>query len=406
MSDMPGPLPTPSHDAPHASHDALLVAQLASGDVLDGSQRQEAERLVRSCPACAALAADLRAISRVVAWEPRSPRRKDFRLSPADAERLRGSAFSRFLRRLSLPQGDALRPTALGALSVGLLFVVAGTVWPNGGAGSPVGTPADVVTDLTASAAPAGMIDAAPVGEAPADAEADAAAESQADARGESQADAPREAQADAPAEVDSPALVPLVEDTRGDTSDEAPAPAPDALIEQAVPRAAQEASGEERATERAELSIESSQALSAAATEGAGFRDESDAFAPAGREETTEPDDGAEKGSAELQAVSPAVTVLPAVPSSAPSSAASPAPPVAASPASEAVLGASDDEVSGGSPDAKSTLGSDQLATPASDGLTIATVLLAAGIVLALGGVLLLLLRWVLRRSTDPLLR
>ena len=129
----------PSPCARHETHDALLVAQLASGDPLDAAQRQQAERLVATCLECAALAADLRAISRVVAWEPLPPRRRDFRLSVVEAERLRGSMLTRLLRRVSLPQVGALRPAAVGAMSIGLLFVVAGNVWPDAG---PVTAPA------------------------------------------------------------------------------------------------------------------------------------------------------------------------------------------------------------------------------------------------------------------------
>ena len=64
-----GPLPT----ADHERHDALLVAQLAAGDPLAAEQRHEAQRLVDGCPACAALAADLRAVSAAVAHEPVPP---------------------------------------------------------------------------------------------------------------------------------------------------------------------------------------------------------------------------------------------------------------------------------------------------------------------------------------------
>src|SRR5512134_3069292 len=120
---MPAPTPMPSRPAAHETHDALLVSQFASGDPLDPWQLRDAELLVSSCRECASLAADLRTLSGVVAWEPVAPRRRDFRITPADADRLRGSAFSRLLRRISLPETGTLRPAALGALSIGLLFV-------------------------------------------------------------------------------------------------------------------------------------------------------------------------------------------------------------------------------------------------------------------------------------------
>ncbi len=129
MRDMPAPRPAqPPND--HEQHDPLLIAQLAAGDPLTAEQQRLAAHLAVHCAACASLAADLRAISAAVAWEPLPPRRRDFRFDAERAERLRGSPLRRFLRRLSLPETTALRPAAAGILSIGLLFMVAGAVWP------------------------------------------------------------------------------------------------------------------------------------------------------------------------------------------------------------------------------------------------------------------------------------
>jgi hypothetical protein len=106
------------------------VAQLAASDRLGAEQQREAQRLVSTCPACAELAADLRTLAAAVRLEPTPPRRRDFRLDTAQAERLRGSLVDRFVRRLSLPQSRAFGPAAAGALSLGLVFVVAGYAWP------------------------------------------------------------------------------------------------------------------------------------------------------------------------------------------------------------------------------------------------------------------------------------
>ena len=132
MSDMSRP-PTMPPAPDHERHDALLVAQFVAGDPLAPEQRAAAERLVGGCGACAALAADLPAISRAVAQEPVPPRRRDFRLAPEQAEELRGNALTRALRRLSLPSSRAFQPAAAGVLTIGLLFVVAGYAWPDGG---------------------------------------------------------------------------------------------------------------------------------------------------------------------------------------------------------------------------------------------------------------------------------
>ncbi|MFO7532815.1 MAG: hypothetical protein R6W93_10170 [Candidatus Limnocylindrales bacterium] len=129
MSDMlrpSSPLPPPDH----ARHDDALVAQLAAGDPLGEDQQREAQRLLSACATCAQLAADLRTLATAVALEPIPPRRRDFRLDSAQAERLGGNAVSRFLRRLSLPQSPAFGPAAAGLFSVGLVFVVAGYAWP------------------------------------------------------------------------------------------------------------------------------------------------------------------------------------------------------------------------------------------------------------------------------------
>lgn len=133
MSDMSRPNPLPSAAADHERHDRLLVAQLVAGDPLPPEQRAEAQRLIGSCGACAALASDLPAVSRLVAQEPTPPRRRDFRLGPEQAAELQGNALTRFLRRLSWPGSRAFQPAAAGILSIGLLFVVAGYAWPDGG---------------------------------------------------------------------------------------------------------------------------------------------------------------------------------------------------------------------------------------------------------------------------------
>ncbi len=132
MSDMSRPFPPPS-PTDHERHDPLLVAQFVAGDPLGEVQQHEARQLVSACGACAALATDLRAISSAVAWEPMPTRRRDFRLGPEQAERLDGNPVTRLLRRFSVPRSGAFRPLAAGVMSIGLAFVVAGTVWPGGG---------------------------------------------------------------------------------------------------------------------------------------------------------------------------------------------------------------------------------------------------------------------------------
>jgi hypothetical protein len=143
MNDMARPAPLPFASA-HDQHDALLVAQLAAGDSLAATQMGEAQALVSGCADCATLAADLGTVSRVVAREPVPPRRRDFRIDAVQAERLEGNAFTRLLRRLTLPSTRLLQPAAAGVLSLGLALVVVGYAWPDGGTVD-VGVDADVV---------------------------------------------------------------------------------------------------------------------------------------------------------------------------------------------------------------------------------------------------------------------
>src|SRR5689334_7144368 len=88
----------------HDRHDPLLVAALAAGD-LAGTDRDQAVALIRSCADCAALHDDLQAIARATASVPPpiTTLHRDFRLTPADAARLRPAGWRRFLDRVSSP---------------------------------------------------------------------------------------------------------------------------------------------------------------------------------------------------------------------------------------------------------------------------------------------------------------
>src|SRR5688572_29205323 len=83
-----------SHDA----HDSVLVAALAADDLV-GTERDQALDLTRSCSDCALLHDDLRAIARATASAPPpiADRPRDFRLTPADAARLRPNGWRRFV---------------------------------------------------------------------------------------------------------------------------------------------------------------------------------------------------------------------------------------------------------------------------------------------------------------------
>jgi hypothetical protein len=116
---------THSLSAEHRRHDRLLVARFAVGDAAFG-QEHEAQDLVRRCSECAALAADIAAISKSVAKMPAQPRPRDFRLTREQAQHLRGSRIDRWLRTITGSGWSTVRPVAAVALSVGMVMSVVG----------------------------------------------------------------------------------------------------------------------------------------------------------------------------------------------------------------------------------------------------------------------------------------
>src|SRR5687768_553177 len=90
----------------------------------------EARSLVQSCAECAMLADDIRLISASVAGLPKPVRNRDFTISAEQAEQLKGSRVSRWLRSLSGPGWAALRPVSAAALSIGLVMAVVGASLP------------------------------------------------------------------------------------------------------------------------------------------------------------------------------------------------------------------------------------------------------------------------------------
>ncbi len=102
----------------HPAHDSYLIAQLAADD-LTGPDREFAERLVAACPRCADLLADLRAIASATADLPAPVRPRDFRLTPADAARLR-SRWRRWLGGLAEPRFSFAQPLGAALATIGL----------------------------------------------------------------------------------------------------------------------------------------------------------------------------------------------------------------------------------------------------------------------------------------------
>lgn len=127
-----------SPEAPHRVHDLLLVAAYAAGDVTD-AERTAVEALVAACPECAAVVADVRSIGRALAALPAERRPRDFRLTPADAERLRPHTLRGRFRILARPRLERAYPVATGLTALGLTGLLFASLSLAPLAGTPVG---------------------------------------------------------------------------------------------------------------------------------------------------------------------------------------------------------------------------------------------------------------------------
>jgi hypothetical protein len=137
--------------AAHARHDRLLVAQS-----LDRGARRSP--MVELCVRCAALYADLVALTTALPLSAVPSRPRDFRLSASDARRLRRSHWWGWLAILGSARDALTRPLAIGFTTAGLvgLLLTAGPpmLAPIGGAiGSGSAASASLVRDA-ASAEP------------------------------------------------------------------------------------------------------------------------------------------------------------------------------------------------------------------------------------------------------------
>jgi len=113
----------------HDRHDPMLVAALAAGD-LAGTDHDQAIALTRSCPECATLHDDLLALARATAAAPPpiATRPRDFRLTPADAARLRPSGWRRLVAAASSSRTIFSRPLGAGLATLGLVGLLVGNV--------------------------------------------------------------------------------------------------------------------------------------------------------------------------------------------------------------------------------------------------------------------------------------
>lgn len=116
--------------AAHAAHDEEALAAFAAGE-LDPGAGEPIARQVAGCPACASLVGDLRLLRSATRDLPAPSRRRDFRLSPADAHRLgRQARWHRLLGPFGAAGAQALRPVAGGLVALGLVGILLTAVGP------------------------------------------------------------------------------------------------------------------------------------------------------------------------------------------------------------------------------------------------------------------------------------
>jgi len=114
---------TPPIAPNHATHDRLLVAALADrgADALTPRERASAEAQVAACRDCATLLADLATLTAAIPTAAMPVRPRDFRLSPADADRLRPSGLRRLIGLIGSSNDAFTRPLALGLTTLGIV---------------------------------------------------------------------------------------------------------------------------------------------------------------------------------------------------------------------------------------------------------------------------------------------
>ena len=116
--------------AAHAAHDEEELAAFAAGE-LDHGAKERIARQVADCPECAALIDDMRLLRSATQRLAAPTRRRDFRLSAADADRLaRQARWRRLLGPFGAAGAQALRPVAGGLVALGLVGVLLTTVAP------------------------------------------------------------------------------------------------------------------------------------------------------------------------------------------------------------------------------------------------------------------------------------
>jgi hypothetical protein len=156
-------MPHPVDPAAHDTHDALLVAAFAAGDAI-GRDQVTASTLVATCPDCAALHRDLRAIAAALPELPAPARSRDFRISAEQAAALRPAGWRGLLATLAGPRFSFAVPLGSGLAALGLVGILLGSLagLPLGAGGATSATGDTALRNATGNGAPAEMPSGAP----------------------------------------------------------------------------------------------------------------------------------------------------------------------------------------------------------------------------------------------------
>ncbi len=151
-------MPHPVDPAAHDTHDTLLVAAFAAGDAV-GRDQVAASALVATCPDCAALHRDLRAIAAALPEMPAPARPRDFRITAEQAASLRPAGWRGLLANLAGPRFSFAVPLGSGLAALGLAGILLGSLaglplGAGGAASSSVASDADAVLEAPIPAAP------------------------------------------------------------------------------------------------------------------------------------------------------------------------------------------------------------------------------------------------------------
>ncbi len=120
----------PGTQRAHESHDRLLVARFAVGDVLAPDEVATVRAVMAGCAECRELVSQMQVVQQATAESQAPARPRDFFITTEQAATLRPNAWLRFLGRFSAPRMTVLRPLAGATLAIGVVLAGVGAVMP------------------------------------------------------------------------------------------------------------------------------------------------------------------------------------------------------------------------------------------------------------------------------------